>query len=51
MDLSLMHLSLKILTAVVILGFHPLDRSVCLVLDMEQKSNTKIFLQHLLASL
>ena len=50
MELSLRHLSLKILTTVVILRFHPLDSLVCLVLDMEQKPNTKIFLQALLAS-
>jgi len=49
-ELSLTYLSLKILTTVVILGFHPLDSSVCLVLGMEQKPNTKIFLQALLAS-
>lgn len=49
MELCLRHLSLKILTTV-ILRFHPLDSSVCLVLDMEQKPNTKIFLQALLAS-
>lgn len=48
--LSLRHLNLQVLTTVVILRFHPLDSLVCLVLDMEQKPNTKILLQALLAS-